>query len=78
MVHVSCVTLLPMTYKSCMLIMHAWIACTRNGQIFQMHITGNIYMAITIAVILEVVASHDTWIWHAFFGTHGYLNGVMF
>jgi hypothetical protein len=27
-------------------------------------------------VMLEVVASHDLWIWHAFFGTAGSNNDI--
>jgi hypothetical protein len=27
-------------------------------------------------VILEAVASHDLWIWHAFFGVAGSNNGI--
>ena len=30
----------------------------------------------TTTVILEAIASHDVWIWHAFFGCPGTLNDI--
>ena len=30
----------------------------------------------TTIVILEAIASHDLWIWHAFFGCAGTLNDI--
>ncbi|GKC97129.1 ALP1-like protein [Tanacetum coccineum] len=60
-----------MVFRECL---EALIVCTGNGIIVQYHGRDNTVGGITI--MLEAVASHDFWIWHAFFGVAGAHNDI--
>ena len=53
-------------------------ACTGGGKIVLKHVKVNLLGGDkgTTTVILEAVASHDLWIWHAFFGCLGTFDDV--
>ncbi|GJZ75142.1 ALP1-like protein [Tanacetum coccineum] len=58
----------------------ALIVCTGNGKIVKYHGRDNTVEEIKKypTIILEAVASHDLWIWHAFFGVAGANNDINF
>ena len=57
--------------RGCLVVL---IACIGNGKIVQRH--GKECIAVKAVIVLEAVASEDTWIWHAFFGLPGTLNDI--
>src|SRR4051812_36108874 len=55
------------------------IVCIGNGKIVLLHGKVNfleVIMAWKPTIMLEVVASQDLWIWHAYFGTAGSNNDI--
>ncbi|KAJ9558767.1 hypothetical protein OSB04_013381 [Centaurea solstitialis] len=64
-------------YPACLV---AWIVCIEIGKIVPSHGGVNTIEFIILelaSVILEAVASHDQWIWHAFFGVSGATNDII-
>jgi hypothetical protein len=52
-------------------------ACAESGKIVLKHGKVNLLGDKgTTTIILEAVASHNLWIWHAFFGCPGTLNDI--
>ncbi|GJX04221.1 ALP1-like protein [Tanacetum coccineum] len=64
-----------MVFRECL---KALIVCTGNGKIVQFHGRDNTVGEIKKypTIMLEVVASQDLWIWHAFFGVAGANNDI--
>ncbi|GKB96586.1 ALP1-like protein [Tanacetum coccineum] len=64
-----------MVFRECL---KALIVCTGNGKIVQYHGRNNMVEEIKKypTIMLEVVASQDLWIWHAFFGVAGANNDI--
>ncbi|GJT25088.1 ALP1-like protein [Tanacetum coccineum] len=67
-----------MSRKLFLEIVSALIVCTGNEEIAQKHGMGNLLEVIKKypTIMLEVVASYDLWIWHAFFGVSGANNDL--
>ncbi|GKD21055.1 ALP1-like protein [Tanacetum coccineum] len=65
-----------MVFRECLKAMI--IVCTGNRKIIQNHGRGNTAGVIKKypTIMHEVVASHDLWIWHAFFGVAGANNVI--
>ncbi|GJZ64469.1 ALP1-like protein isoform X1 [Tanacetum coccineum] len=59
-----------MVFRECLEVL---IVCTGNGKIVQCHGKVNTVEVIKKypTIMLEVVASQDLWIWHAFYGMAG-------
>nr|GEZ72579.1 protein ALP1-like [Tanacetum cinerariifolium] len=64
-----------MVFRECL---EALIVCTGNRKIVQFHGRDNTVGEIKKypTIMLEVVASQDLWIWHAFFGVAGANNDI--
>nr|GEX25059.1 hypothetical protein [Tanacetum cinerariifolium] len=62
-------------FRECL---EALIVCTGSGKIVQYHGRDNTVEGIKKypTIMLEAVASHDLWIWHAFFGVAGANNDI--
>ncbi|GJR39912.1 ALP1-like protein [Tanacetum coccineum] len=64
-----------MVFRECL---EALIVCTGNEEIVMLHGRDNTVGEIKKypTIMLEVVASQDLWIWHAFFGMPGANNDI--
>nr|GFB77670.1 protein ALP1-like [Tanacetum cinerariifolium] len=64
-----------MAFRKCL---EALTVCTGNGNIIQNHGMANTVRVIKKypTLMFEAAASHDLWIWHAFFGISGANNDI--